>query len=236
MIDQDKILVDEDDKDFREKIRDFLVSEGYAVEIVESISEFQVKAENSRFSLALLDINLTDGSGHHIARFLRNTSFTRIITLTARGAEADRLESYSAGADIHLLKPVSTKELKVVIEMLLARLEEIKKVYKIDQYHDFSLVVGGWTLHDMPSKLISPNGKYLELSVKDYLLIQQIMVKKGHMLKAEDILLKTKFTERLTSVGQLVERISTLNTTIESSLGVASPIKCVPDEGVVFIA
>lgn len=228
------ILVVEDDRDFRDNLSDFLNSAGFVVNAIETISEFQEIINNTRFDVALIDVNLPDGSGHQIAHFLRNTSLTRIVMLTARGAESDRLESYAAGADVHLLKPTSVNELRAVLDMLLGRLTESHKSKDTEHVHDFSTTIDGWALNPTPPQLISPGGKSLQLSVKDYLLIQQIMSAKQKMITGDYILSKTKFTERLTTIAQLVDRISEINEKIEAVIGSVSPIKYNPNDGFSF--
>ena len=229
-----KILVVEDDRDFRDNLSDFLKSAGYDVLALETVVEFQEKIKNNRFDVALIDVNLPDGSGHQIARFLRNSSLTRIVILTARGAESDRLESYAAGADIHLLKPVSVKELRAIVEMLLARLSEVYELSGLNSEAEFGLSIGEWVLKPVPATLVSPSGKFIELNLKDYLLIQQIMSSNGQPQTGDYLLRKTKFTERLGSTSQLIERISALNEEIEATLSIGSPIKYIPNEGFVF--
>lgn len=231
MSEHNKVLIVEDDHDFRDSLREFLETLNYSIVSIETVVEFQEIIKNNRFDIALIDVNLPDGSGHQIARFLRHSSLTRIAMLTARGAETDRLESYAAGADMHLLKPVSIKELKAIIEMLSARIFEVYHLSGIDKDQDFSLSVEDWILRPVPAALISPGGKAAELTVKDYLLIQQIMQSAERVVSPELLLSRTKFTERLETVPQLIQRISKLNERIETSIGVESPIKYIPNEG-----
>lgn len=234
MIKSAKILIVEDDKDFRSNLAEYLLSIGYSVTALETLTEFKNTIIKISFDIALIDVNLPDGSGHQISRYLRDTSPTRIIMLTARGSEADRLESYAAGADLHLLKPVAVKELRAVIETLILRLSESISPNKLNNATSCEAVSGGWILRAVPPELVAPSGKSIELSIKDYLLIQHILSHPEEYIDAEYLLNKTKFTERLTNEIQLNERISNLSQVIEKSLGIKSPISYVADKGFVF--
>lgn len=229
-----KILIVEDDKDFRANLADYLLSIGYSVTALETLTEFKNTINRVYFDVALIDVNLPDGSGHQISRYLRDTSPTRIIMLTARGSEADRLESYAAGADVHLLKPVAIKELRAVVESLILRLSEAINPDKLNNIAFSEGVSGSWILKAIPPELVAPSGRSIELSIKDYLLIQHILSHPEEYINAEYLLNKTKFTERLTNEIQLNERISNLSETIEISLGIKSPISYVADKGFVF--
>lgn len=231
---QKKILVVEDDQDFRDNLSDFLNSLGYVVVAIETIAEFQAIIKDSQFDIGFIDVNLPDGSGHQIARFIRNTSLTRIVMLTARGAESDRLESYAAGADMHLLKPASVNELRAVINMLINRLSESQTTQGYDKEKDYRIEIDGWALNPTPPQLVSPEGKSIDLSVKDYLLIQQIMSANQKLITADYILSKTKFTERLTTIAQLIDRISEINKKIETACGSVSPLKYSQSDGFLF--
>ncbi len=116
-----KIIVVEDDDDFRETLLDALSSTPHEICGVANVKAFQQKSANETFDLAVVDINLPDGSGYAVVRSLRDTAPTKIIILTGRDTVADRVEGYTHGADIYMVKPTSEAELLAAIEALLRR-------------------------------------------------------------------------------------------------------------------
>lgn len=71
--------------------------------------------------LAVLDLMLPDISGEEVCTALRRISAVRILMLTARSAEADRLRGLALGADDHLVKPFSPRELVARVHAILRR-------------------------------------------------------------------------------------------------------------------
>src|SRR5512137_2015856 len=101
-----KILLVEDDDDFRETLQYALSSPDRAVTAVNCAAQFR-KIAGDRFELAIIDINLPDDSGFALVRHVRESSSTRIIILSGRDTMADRVEGYTNGADIYMVKPTA---------------------------------------------------------------------------------------------------------------------------------
>ena len=112
-----KILLVEGDPDLRQSLASVLSCGSREVTSAGSAREFRDIQSVDRFTLAIVDLNLPDDSGFAIIRFLRQTSPTRIIVHTRRDTLTDRVEAYTQGADIYMVKPTPEAELLAAVEI-----------------------------------------------------------------------------------------------------------------------
>lgn len=116
------ILVVEDDAPIRQGLIDALESGGYSVRATGNGTDGLALALELDLDLVLLDVMLPGMSGFDILRHLRRAYPTLpVIMVTARGAENDRVEGLSQGADDYVLKPFSARELLARVEAVLRR-------------------------------------------------------------------------------------------------------------------
>jgi DNA-binding response OmpR family regulator len=116
------ILVVEDDEAIRTGLLDVLVFNGYAPQGAADGPKGLSAARDNAFDLILLDVMLPGMDGFGVCRKLRaEGSEVGIIMLTAKGAEADIITGFKAGADDYVCKPFSLAELMVRIEAVLRR-------------------------------------------------------------------------------------------------------------------
>src|SRR5947209_9875816 len=104
-----------------ELVRTYLEHEGYSVKIFDTGARAIAAAQRSRPSLVLLDLMLPERSGLDVCRTLRAHTDVPIIMVTARRAEADRLQGFAEGADDYVVKPFSPKELVARVGAVLRR-------------------------------------------------------------------------------------------------------------------
>ncbi|WP_376792069.1 response regulator [Thermoflexus sp.] len=122
--DEARVLVVEDDKDFRDLLVAVLSRAHYQVETAGDGFSALEKARRDRPDLILLDVMLPDLSGFEVCRQLRKLQHLRtipIIMLTAMGRIEDKLKGIEAGADDYLTKPVAIPELLARVKMHLRR-------------------------------------------------------------------------------------------------------------------
>ena len=109
-----RVMVVEDEDSLGELLHYNLVSEGYAVELIQSGDEAEVRIAEQAPDLLVLDWMLPGISGIELCRRLRAKRETRaipILMLTARAEEADRIRGLTTGADDYVVKPFSLDEL-----------------------------------------------------------------------------------------------------------------------------
>ncbi len=117
-----KILVVEDDPAIRTGLLDVLVFNGYAATGEEDGRQGLAAARREAFDLVILDVMLPSMDGFSVCRELRAARPRQpVLMLTAKGAEADIVTGFQAGADDYVSKPFSLRELMVRIEALLRR-------------------------------------------------------------------------------------------------------------------
>lgn len=114
------ILIIEDDKLLNEGISFALKNEGYNVLSSHNNREAK-KMLNDKVDLILLDINLPDGDGIDICKYIRKEMSMPIIFLTAKDTEEDIVRGFKAGGDDYITKPFSLPILKERIKAVLKR-------------------------------------------------------------------------------------------------------------------
>jgi two-component system OmpR family response regulator len=117
------ILFVEDDRDIRMLLADFLVREGFAVEVAEDGAAVDRVLARTRPDLVILDLMLPGEDGLSICRRLRARGAVPIIMLTAKNDDVDRIVGLELGADDYLGKPFNPRELLARIRAILRRLE-----------------------------------------------------------------------------------------------------------------
>jgi DNA-binding response OmpR family regulator len=119
------VLVVEDERKLREFIRSYLENAGFTVLSTDSGAEAITMAASAAPDLVILDLGLPDVPGETVARELRATSAPhsapRILMLTAKSSEEDRVRGLELGADDYVTKPFSPRELVLRVQAILRR-------------------------------------------------------------------------------------------------------------------
>ena len=107
-----RVLIVDDEPNIVLSLEYLLGQEGYEVAVAASGDEALARVEASRPHLVILDVMLPGIDGFEVCRRLRSRPDPpKIILLTARGREAERLKGLDLGADVYVTKPFSTREL-----------------------------------------------------------------------------------------------------------------------------
>ena len=174
-----KILVVDDEARMRKLVKDFLSIKGYRVMEAENGEDAVEKfMANRDIKLILLDVMMPKMDGWETLRIIRENSNVPIIMLTARSEERDELLGFSLGVDEYITKPFSPKILVARVEAILRRsfgAEEEK------------IEMGGIVI-DKAAHEVSIDGKIVELSYKEFELLNYFMENKGIALSREKIL------------------------------------------------
>ena len=117
-----RILIVEDDRAIAVALEDDLRLEGYGVEVATDGEMGVRRARETPFDLVVLDLMLPKKDGFDVCRELRRARVeSRILMLTARGGEPEKVLGLDLGADDYVTKPYSPKELRARIRALLRR-------------------------------------------------------------------------------------------------------------------
>jgi DNA-binding response OmpR family regulator len=167
------ILVADDEPLIADSLSYSLTREGFQVSVARDGLEALSLATARRPDLAVLDVLLPALDGIEVCRRLRAVSTMPVIMLTARGEEMDRVAGLESGADDYLVKPFSFRE-------LLARIRATLRRVALDQQPPSTgpVVVGDLVL-DRGAHRVSKRGQELELSVREYALLDVLMDNAG---------------------------------------------------------
>jgi two-component system, OmpR family, phosphate regulon response regulator PhoB len=119
-----QILVIEDEADIRHVLEFNLAEQGHSVLSAASAEAGLRLARSHKPALVLLDLMLPDAPGTEVCRAIRSDASLqgiRVIMLTARGSEQDRVLGFELGADDYVVKPFSTRELLLRVDAVLRR-------------------------------------------------------------------------------------------------------------------
>jgi two-component system OmpR family response regulator len=119
------ILIVEDDPEIRRLVSDFLLQEGYQVEVAEDAKAMDGVLQRLRPDLIVLDLLLPGEDGLAICRRLRINDTIPILMLTAKSDEIDRVVGLEMGADDYLAKPFSPRELLARARAIMRRTRSI---------------------------------------------------------------------------------------------------------------
>lgn len=174
-----KILVVDDEARMRKLVKDFLSIKGYRVMEAENGEDAVEKfMANRDIKLILLDVMMPKMDGWETLRIIRENSNVPIIMLTARSEERDELQGFSLGVDEYITKPFSPKILVARVEAILRRSFGVEEE-KIE--------MGGIVI-DKAAHEVSIDGKIVELSYKEFELLNYFMENRGIALSREKIL------------------------------------------------
>ncbi len=219
-----KILLVEGDPDLRQTLASALSSGSRVVTGAGSAREFRDLQHVDCFDLAIVDLNLPDDSGFAIIRFLRQTSPTRIIVHTRRDTLTDRVEAYTQGADIYMVKPTPEAELLAAVDSLLRRVSAPEKSD-----------VSGWRL-DAAGNLIAPGGGRVTLSSRQNAFLKCLMRSPGKAIARNELRRAIGIEETDESGRALDMFVRRLRGSIEAQVGHRGPIKTVYRLGFAFDA
>ena len=178
----EKILIIEDEAKIARFIELELAHEGYETDKAEDGRKGLELAESGVYDLVLLDIMLPALNGLEVLRRLRRTSDVPVIVLTARDAVMDKVSGLDMGADDYVTKPFAIEELLARIRLALRRRGTAKAAEE-------TLTCGGLSL-SVPRHEVRYNGEEIDLTSREFSLLQVLMENKNVVLSRDSLLEK----------------------------------------------
>ena len=179
----EKILVVDDEENIAELISYNLTSNGYKVVIANNGNDAVKLAVEEKPNLILLDLMIPGKDGYDVCKYIRSNSEVRntpIIMLTAKSEELDKILGLELGADDYITKPFSVRE-------LLARVKAVLRRFSISEPESNILVFGNLTA-DFDKREILVNDKKLDLTLKEFELLEILIRNKGKILTRDTLL------------------------------------------------
>ena len=201
----EKVLIVDDEQSIRTFLKLTLISQGY--ETIEAISgkEALDKAADQKPDIIILDLGLPDIDGIEVTRSLREWTQTPIIILSVRGSEKDKIAALDLGADDYLTKPFAVGE-------LLARVRAaLRRSSKADEKE----VKTGNLEVDLLRRLVTVNGREVQLTPTEYELLKVLVMHAGKVLTHKHLLIEVWGQQYVGEFHMLRVNISNLRQKIE---------------------
>ncbi len=169
------ILIIEDEKPINDLIAMNLELIGHSSEQAYDGTEALDDIKKNTYSLILMDIMLPGIDGFSLFEYVPER--TPVIFLTARGNLSDRVRGLKLGADDYIVKPFETVELLARIEAVLRRTCRTVKVFSLDG-----------TVVNLNSRVVTVDGSEIELTLREYELLEILIKNKNIALSREKLL------------------------------------------------
>ena len=174
-----KILVVEDERDLNRIITKHLKKNNYSVDSCFDGQEALDFISYSEYDLIITDIMMPNVDGYEFIDKLRaNKNNTPVIMLTAKDALEDKIVGLDSGADDYIVKPFEFDELLARIRVLMRR--NYGLATNIIQIEEVTL--------DIAKKQVVKSGEIIDLTGKEYEVLEYLMKNKGSILSRDQIL------------------------------------------------
>ncbi len=175
-----KILVVDDESRMRKLVKDFLVKSDYivveAADGEEAVDKFMADKD---IALIIMDVMMPKLDGYEASAEIRKISNVPIIMLTAKSDEKDELRGFEIGVDEYITKPFSPK-------ILVARVAAVLKRSNVIGEENIIKLAG--IEMDISAHQVKVDGELIELSFKEFELLNYFLVNQGVALSREKIL------------------------------------------------
>ena len=177
-----KILICDDERDIRNALRIYLTGEGYAVCEADSGLAALELMQREEVQLVLMDIMMPGMDGMTATAKLREKSNVPVILITAKSEDNDKILGLTVGADDYITKPFNILELKARVRALLRRSS------MIEQTVSANVLTSGYIKIDTERRTSFRDGTEVELTAKEFDLIELLMKNPGKVYSRENLL------------------------------------------------
>lgn len=181
----EKVLIVDDEEHILELLRFNLNNSGYKVETANNGLDGLKKINEFKPNLVLLDLMLPGMDGLDICKEVKRNTETRntaIIMLTAKGEELDKILGLELGADDYMTKPFSVRELLARVKAVLRRVNNESATDVTEPYENGRLKV------DFERHEVLINNKKVDMTLKEYELLEILIKNRGKILQRETLL------------------------------------------------
>ena len=186
----ERILLVEDEENMARMVELELIHEGYAVTKAFDGAAGLAQAESGSFDLVLLDIMLPGLNGMEVLRRLRRSSDIPVILLTARDAVMDKVSGLDTGADDYITKPFAIEELLARIRASLRKKASQDPPQEVKRKGLVLTAAEGVLSLDVDRHEVKVKGESVELTLREFALLQHLLENKGRVLSRDTLLEK----------------------------------------------
>ncbi|MCB2378451.1 response regulator transcription factor [Hymenobacter sp. BT635] len=175
-----KILLVEDEPKLASFIQKGFQNEGYELEVAfDGQMGLSLFRQNS-YDLLVLDVNLPHINGFELCRLVRaDNAHVPVLMLTALDSLEDKTLGFEAGADDYLVKPFKFQELLLRARALTKRNADASAVKRTLRMADLEL--------NLESKTVTRAGQRIDLTAKEYSLLEHLLLNRGKIVSRVDI-------------------------------------------------
>jgi len=231
-----RIAVVEDDIDLLDNMLEYLKSQGYPAWGARNAEDFYRRFAVDMVDVVVLDIGLPGEDGISVACHLRELPNLTIIIVSARDALGDRLAGLKAGADRYLVKPVDLAELVANIKAMGRRLAHPAAESVTEQGQEEKTKAGLWRLAKQGWRLTGPDGKTVDLTAREFLLLKHLFEANGGTVSRKEIADKIIGPRVYNSGERLDVMLARLRKKCMTALGQPLPVKTAHQVGYAFTA
>jgi DNA-binding response OmpR family regulator len=189
-----RVLVVEDDQKVAAFIQRGLEQEGYAVDLLRDGSLAGEQARVVDYDAVVLDLMLPGRSGFEVLRDVRaRKPSVPVVILTARDAVEDRIAGLDSGADDYMVKPFALAELSARLRAVLRRGSPRENLLRVA---DLEM--------DTVSRIVRRGNKRVELTAKEYALLEYLMRNSGRPL-TKSLIIEHVWDVHFDTVSNVVE-------------------------------
>ncbi|MFA5139805.1 MAG: response regulator transcription factor [Elusimicrobiota bacterium] len=178
-----KILVVEDFPETAALIRELLEHQGYEALATDSALHAARLLDAEAFDLAVLDINLKEGTGYDVCRRIRahpSRSGVPVIMLTVQDSVEEKAAGFASGADVYLTKPLDSKELLLWVDSLLRR--------STGGWSDVSCIRSGPVSINPETRTVEVDGRIVrDLTAREFDLLHELARVRPRTLSREQL-------------------------------------------------
>ncbi len=227
-----RVLVVEDEADLRDILEYNLTEAGHKVMLAGTAGDGLRMAREGRPDLVLLDLMLPDMAGTEVCRALKAdplTRATRVMMVTAKGEEIDRVVGFELGADDYVVKPFSVRELLLRVQAILRR--------SVDEAAPGRAIEFGKLRVDRDAHRVVVAGEEVPLTTLEFKLLVTLLERKNRVQSRSVLLndvwgIEADITSRTvdTHVKRLREKLGEAGQYVETVRGVGYRFSETPEK------
>ncbi len=178
------LLLIDDDPELSQLVIDYLTLDGYHIDHASDGISGLSKAQQHNYQLILLDVMLPGLDGFSLLRQLRQSQYSPVLMLTARGDDVDRIVGLELGADDYLAKPFNPRELSARVKAILRRVElasnkASSKAAEVIELHGLRL--------NRDTRQVTVQGQVVVLTATEFDVLEYLMSHAGRVVSKEEL-------------------------------------------------
>ena len=194
-----RVLVVDDEKMIVKGLKFSLIQDYSVVDCAYDGEEALEYVRNNEYDIILLDIMLPEINGYELLDYVRRIGDTPVIIISAMGQVDERIRGLRMGADDYICKPFQIGELLARVETVLRRTQRMAERLEIE---DVAI--------DPKSRTVTKAGEQVELTVKEFDLLYELMKNKNVALSRRrlyELVWQEEYTGETRTLDSHVQRL-----------------------------